>query len=80
MANELGDIGDLLPDGQSELVLKLRYGIGLEQLGVPPLERVTPPRAPALPLAAPREPDAGTNARAAALGVGAGRRGQWLRR
>lgn len=74
-------------DEQSELALKIRFGIGLEQLvgataaaetrklGMKPREHRRPHPAPV-----PREPDAGTHARAAALGLSAGRRGQWLRR
>lgn len=80
IVNEFGDVADLLPDEQSELALKLRYGIGLEQLGVTPLASVTSARAPVQLSRAHREPDAGTHARAAALGITAGARGQWLRR
>ncbi len=83
-ANELGDVADLLPDEQSELALKLRFGIGVEQLTGEPLRAGPTPRNPS-PAPAPADPrreprsDAEVRARAAALGVSAGRRGQWLR-
>lgn len=74
-------------DEQSELALKLRFGIGLQQL-VGEREAaairalgVRPPHA--RPIRQPEPdpvPDDGTHARAAVMGVGAGRRGQWLRR
>lgn len=80
IANELGDVADLLPDEQSELAVKLRYGIGLEQLLAtavrPPLQRPAPSKR----TEPTREPDAGSRARIAAMGIGAGSRGQWLRR
>jgi hypothetical protein len=87
VANELDEVGDLLPEEQSELVLKLRYGIGLEQLMGPAMAAVVraqqrtqrqPDWVPPAPEPAPR-PDAEIRARAAALGVTAGRRGQWIR-
>lgn len=76
LANSLGDIGDLLPDEQSELALKIKYGIisfgeVLHEAARRRLVRVTE---------IPPEPDAGSRARIAAMGLSAGRRGQWLRR
>src|SRR5262245_51704101 len=67
----------LTPDEQSELITRLRYGIGLEQLGVPRLAHVTPARPPQPPADPPRSPrsDAEVRSRAAALGIAAGRRG-----
>lgn len=77
---------DLLPEEQSELALKIRYGIGLAQLVGPSaaalLHRRAPAsaRAPWQPAEPPPEPTEHAHAKAAALGLGAGRRGQWLRR
>ncbi len=76
------------PEEQDELAVKLRYGIGLEALlgerlasearsGLP--ARRGPDWSPPEP-APPSRPDAEIRARAAALGVTAGRRGQWIRR
>lgn len=79
LTNELGDVADLLPDEQAELVTKLRFGIGLERLLGDSTE-VRHVRRETAAVTPPREPDDGTYARAAALGIGAGRRGQWLRR
>src|SRR5882672_3030051 len=81
-------VSDLDHDEQSELALKRRYGIGFEQLGFaslppgPPTPAGPPPKAPAAPDVPPRAPrsDADVRSRASALGVTAGRRGQWLRR
>ena len=77
-------------DEQAELALKVRYNIGIEALvGEAEAERLRRlPLGPAAtrwhrreePERPVREPDDGTRSRAAALGVGAGRRGQWLRR
>lgn len=75
-------------DEQSELALKIRYGIGLDHLvgeqaaaetrrGLP--VRAAQPPAPA-PDPVPPRPDHEIRARAAELGVTAGRRGQWIRR
>lgn len=86
-SNEHGDVGELLPDEQDELALKIRYGIGMDQLNaiadrapaMPPRpRRFEPrPRSPALPT---QRSDAEIRTHAASLGIAAGRRGQWLRR
>lgn len=78
-------------DEQAELAAKVRYAIGLEllvgehaaarirwELAPPPLRRDPPP--PPRPLAYPPRSDDQVRARAAALGLSAGARGQWLRR
>jgi hypothetical protein len=89
IANELGDVADLLPEEQSELALKLRYGIGMDQLNAiadrapsmsPKPRRFEPPRnRPEIPDSSPRS-DSDIRTRAATLGLSAGSRGQWLRR
>lgn len=79
---------ELDAEEQSELVLKLRYGIGLEQLADArtAAEMRAAQRAPRVvdPVASspepPPRPDHEIRARAAALGVTSGRRGQWIRR
>lgn len=89
LTNEHGDVAELTPDEQSELALKIRYGIGMAKLNaiadsaprVPARpRRIEPPRnPPAIPDRSPSS-DSDIRSRASALGVGAGRRGQWLRR
>jgi hypothetical protein len=89
ITNELGDVADLLPEEQSELALKIRYGIGMDQLNAiadrapampPKPRRFEPPRnRPEIPDRSPRT-DSEIRARAASLGISVGRRGQWLRR
>jgi hypothetical protein len=87
IANELNEVGELLPEEQSELALKLSYGIGLAELiGSADHQHQGPPvrvrgreveqviKAPA-----PQRTDAEIRARAAAMGVTCGRRGQWIR-
>lgn len=79
-------------DEQAELALKIRYGIGLEQLmgevGAREVRATTRLPAPAhkrqtepatAPSPEPARSDDEIRARAAALGVQAGRRGQWMR-
>jgi hypothetical protein len=88
ITNELGDVADLLPEEQSELALKIRYGIGMDQLNAiadrapampPKPRRFESPRSQAVEPVAPRT-DSEIRAHAASLGVNVGRRGQWLRR
>jgi hypothetical protein len=75
-------------DEQDELALKLRFGVGLELLvgarAAAAIRAGLPARPPARqieqPELGPARPDHEICARAAALGVTAGRRGQWIRR
>jgi hypothetical protein len=72
---------------QDELATKLRFGVGLEQLVGERLASELRVHLPAamipridVPDIAEPAPDREIRARAAALGVTAGRRGQWIRR
>lgn len=78
------------PDEQSELAVKLRYGIGLEQLvgendaalirwEMAPIG-MRRERPPERALAYPPRSDEQVRRRAAALGICAGRRGHWIGR